>query len=41
LLLLSPLLVVFAAPIIAFVDAAAVQVHDLALYRQLLTGGAQ
>ena len=40
-LLLSPLLVVFAAPIIAFVDAAAVQVHDLALYRQLLTGGAQ
>ncbi|MBU1331722.1 MAG: monovalent cation/H+ antiporter subunit D [Gammaproteobacteria bacterium] len=41
LLLLSPLLVVFAAPIIEFVDAAALQVHDLAQYRQTLGGGAQ
>jgi multicomponent K+:H+ antiporter subunit D len=41
LLLLSPLLVGLAAPLLAYVDATVIQLHDLQLYRQLvLPGGA-
>jgi len=41
LLLLSPLLVGLAAPLLAYVDATVIQLHDLSLYRQIVqVGGA-
>jgi multicomponent K+:H+ antiporter subunit D len=39
LLLLSPLLVGLAAPLLAYVDATVIQLHDLQLYRQLVLPG--
>lgn len=39
LLLLSPVLVGLAAPLLAYVDATVVQLHDLSLYRQIVLGG--
>ncbi len=39
LLLLSPLLVAFAHPVLEYLEATAAQLHDLDLYRQILTPG--
>jgi multicomponent K+:H+ antiporter subunit D len=40
LLALSLVLMLFAAPLLSYVEATASQLHDLALYRQIIESGA-